>query len=68
MKYLLALFALLFAFNAYGYLDPGTGSLLIQGLIAALLGGGMAIKLFFHRIKQFFATVLRKCSGSNSRR
>jgi hypothetical protein len=37
------------------YLDPGSGSLLIQLLAAGLLGGiGILIKTFWHRIKAFF--------------
>ena len=36
------------------YLDPGSGSLLVQLLAAGLLGGiGIAIKLFWGRIKAF---------------
>ncbi len=41
------------------YLDPGSGSYLIQLLIAALLGGGFAIKAFWKQISAFF----RKISG-----
>lgn len=36
---------------AQAYIDPGTGSMLIQGLIAAVIGAGLAIKLFWRRIK-----------------
>ena len=36
------------------YLDPGTGSMLIQILLAALLGAGVAIKIFWRNIKAFF--------------
>lgn len=32
---------------AYGYLDPGTGSFILQILIAALLGGLIAVKRFW---------------------
>lgn len=35
---------------AYGYLDPGTGSFILQILIAALLGGFMAVKRFWATI------------------
>lgn len=37
------------------YLDPGSGSYLIQILIAALLGGGFAIKAFWKQISAFFS-------------
>ncbi len=36
------------------YLDPGSGSMLIQILLAALLGAGVAIKIFWRSIKAFF--------------
>jgi hypothetical protein len=39
---------------ALAYIDPGTGSFLIQGIIAAIVGAGIAIKMFWHRIKSLF--------------
>ncbi len=39
----------------YAYLDPGTGSYLIQVILAGVLGIGIGIKLFWGRIKQLFA-------------
>jgi len=36
---------------ALAYLDPGTGSFVIQGIIAAIVGGGFAVKMFWGRIK-----------------
>jgi hypothetical protein len=39
---------------ALAYLDPGTGSFIIQGVIAAVVGAGLAIKMFWHRIKALF--------------
>jgi hypothetical protein len=33
------------------YLDPGSGSFIIQLLIAALLGASVAIRLYWTRIK-----------------
>ncbi len=35
---------------AYAYLDPGTGSLLFQWIIAGLVGSAFAIKIFWRRI------------------
>jgi hypothetical protein len=35
------------------YIDPGTGSILLQALIATLVGAAVAIKLFWHRILKF---------------
>lgn len=36
------------------YLDPGSGSMLIQIVIAALLGAGVAIRVFWKNIQAFF--------------
>ena len=39
---------------AQAYLDPGSGSLLIQIIIAGILGLLVAIKLYWSRIVAFF--------------
>jgi len=39
---------------ALAYIDPGTGSFVIQGIIAAVVGAGLAVKVFWHRIKSVF--------------
>ena len=36
------------------YLDPGTGSVVVQVLLAALLGMGVFIKLFWGKITSIF--------------
>ncbi len=36
------------------YLDPGTGSLLVQILLAVLLGVGVIVRIFWSRIKGLF--------------
>lgn len=36
------------------YLDPGTGSLLIQLIIGGALGIGLAIRIFWKNITGFF--------------
>jgi hypothetical protein len=36
------------------YIDPGSGSYLIQVVVAAALGAAFWIKLSWHRIKDFF--------------
>jgi len=38
---------------AYGYLDPGTGSYIIQLLVGGVLGGLFAIGLFWKRVIAF---------------
>ena len=41
-------------FSPLPYLDPGSGSLIIQLAIAALLGLGVAIRASWGSIKKFF--------------
>ena len=40
------------------YLDPGTGSVILQMAIAGLVGGLFAVKLFWGRIGAFFRNLL----------
>jgi hypothetical protein len=40
--------------DAHAYIDPGTGSILIQGLIAAVVGGLFYARSAWGRIKRFF--------------
>ena len=56
-RFLMTAGVLLFAFheffvsNAYAYLDPGTGSIIIQAIIGALVGVGITLKLYWAKIK-----------------
>ncbi len=47
---LVALAVALWPANAWAYIDPGTGSFVIQGIIAAVVGAGFALKVFWKRI------------------
>jgi len=38
----------------HAYLDPGSGSLLLQFLIAGIIGAGVALKLFWGRLRRLF--------------
>jgi hypothetical protein len=40
--------------KAWAYLDPGTGSLIFQSLIAALAAVGFTLKLYWGRIRSWF--------------
>lgn len=46
--------AALFVFLAnpvYAYLDPGTGSMLLQVILGGIAAVGVALKLFWHKIR-----------------
>jgi O-antigen/teichoic acid export membrane protein len=38
----------------HAYLDPGTGSMVLQGIIAALAAGAFIVKLLYGRLKNKF--------------
>ena len=48
----------IFTSPAYAYLDPGTGSMILQSLIGALVGVGIVLKVYWTKIK--FAILDRK--------
>jgi hypothetical protein len=57
---MLALFFFLFPAEAHAYLDPGTGSYILQLALAALVGALFAVRLFWGRIKAFFKKLFSK--------
>lgn len=40
--------------NAYAYVDPGTGGLLIQALFAGIAGAAVAFRAFRHKLASLF--------------
>ncbi len=38
----------------FAYLDPGTGSMLVQLLVGGVAAVGVAVKLYWHRILRLF--------------
>lgn len=36
------------------YIDPGTGSIILQALAAAVAGTAIAVKVYWHRILKIF--------------
>lgn len=53
-------FQLLFPRQSYAYLDPGTGSFIIQMLIATLAAGLFMLKVYFKKVKDFFKKFFAK--------
>ena len=45
--------------NSYAYIDPGTGSYLLQLMLAGLLGLAFTIKIYWHKIKTFLLKLFR---------
>ena len=49
-----SVFLLAWPGNAAAYVDPGTGSYVLQLLIAGLVGSAFTLKIFWGRLKRFF--------------
>jgi len=41
---------------AHAYLDPGTGGMIMQMIIGAIAGIGVALKMYWHKIAAFFSS------------
>ncbi len=59
----LTLGALGFSSNALAYLDPGTGSIILQALLAAIVGSVITLKLYWLRVKSFIASLFSSNNG-----
>lgn len=46
--------------DAYAYLDPGTGSIILQSIIGALVGVGIALKIYWFKIKEKLSNISKK--------
>lgn len=52
---------LIFPIRADAYLDPGTGSFIIQIIVGVLIGASAAVRIYWRKIKIFCSTYfLRK--------
>lgn len=62
IRHLLAFMVLsviLFAESAFAYIDPGTGSALVQAIIASFFGIAVIVKLFGMRTYIFFKKIFK---------
>jgi len=46
--------------NTYAYLDPGTGSFVVQLIIAAIVGVSFSVKIYWHKIRTKSVRLLSK--------
>ena len=61
------LFSLIFPQRAYAYIDPGTGSIIIQFLIGIVIGGTALVKIFWHEISTNFKELFRRDERKKSK-
>ena len=56
LKFLFLIFGLIsYTFPAYAYLDPGTGSMLVQGLIGGVAVVMSFLSIYWQKVKAFFS-------------
>ena len=48
-----------FSFDAHAYVDPGTGGLIIQGIIGAISVIGIGLKLYWQKIKMLYKNIMK---------
>ena len=56
--------------NAFAYLDPGTGSAILQGILGALAAIAVVLKLYWHRFLRMLGLrkdTVKKESNANKR-
>ncbi len=44
----------IFPLTTFAYLDPGTGGIILQGLIAAVAAAGFVMKAYWYKIRSLF--------------
>lgn len=52
IRFLILLFALVITGNAWAYLDPGSGSMLLQVVLGGAAAIGVIVKLYWYRLKR----------------
>lgn len=55
MRLTIFVLLLMTSLNSYAYLDPGTGSYILQILFGAVAGGLLIIKTYWGNIKMYFS-------------
>ena len=61
-----AVWPLVFVKHVYAYIDPGTGSMIVQAVIAAIVAVSVYAGIFRRRLRSFFGRIFgRKNSGGH---
>lgn len=58
--FILTLLFLIIPNISYAYIDPGSGSAILMGLLALLTGGLVFLKNFYNKTKNFFKKFFSK--------
>jgi len=49
------IFILVTANNAHAYIDPGSGSIIIQAILGGIAAVGTTVTIYWSKIKKFFS-------------
>jgi hypothetical protein len=56
----------MFITEAHSYIDPGTGSIILQAIIGGIAALGFSIKLYWYKIKSFFKKKIKNKQTATS--
>ena len=51
---------IIFPTKAFAYLDPGTGSIILQALLGAIAAGLSYCAFYWNKVKNFFKKIFKK--------
>ena len=55
----------LYPSTSYAYLDPGTGSILLQAILGAIAAGFMTISIWWQKFKSFISKIFNFTKKKN---
>lgn len=53
-------FVAAFTLPAHAYLDPGTGSMILQGILGAIAVAGAAVSVYWNKLKLLVSSVFAR--------
>ena len=56
----------MFVSDAHAYIDPGSGSVLLQLILGGIAGIGVVVKLYWDRAKTKYQSLLGRTERTNS--
>jgi len=59
-KIIIFLSFFIFTTNAHAYLDPGTGSIILQAIVGAFAAFFTSIYIFWNKVKNFYKKIFNK--------
>lgn len=66
MRIVIGVVLLLLVPHAEAYLDPGTGSMLLQVILGGVAAVGVAVKLYWHKLRVYFGVGKKEESEDDS--